>query len=464
MKIVILLVLVMSSLGKLTQRNDLFGREEIIKAASTEWFTQKLDHNDPTSQEVFRQRVHIYDEYVKDGQPEAVILYICGEWTCDGIGKGLTFDAAQQLKAVVLVLEHRYYGQSQPFDDWSTPNLKYLNIHQALDDIAYFITSIKTNGNYNIKPDTPWIHLGGSYPGALSAWFRYKYPHLTIGGLASSAVVRAVACYHEYDMQVYLSAIESSQDCADRIQQVNQKIEDDLAKDPDAIKAAFGASELKDIEFLSMIADIYAGMVQGRKRSKMCDRLAKGTTVDEWFLEVKAMALETVDQESYGSEFLRDITIDFSKSSRQWTYQTCIEVGYFQTANPNAEQSTRSQELVLDFFRQLCEYSYDVPIFPDEDRTNAYFGGLDINVDHLIFSNGSDDPWQHASITKWKQGKEYDVKYIKCKDCSHCIDLRASSPEDPPELTQARKEILATFQQWVNEHQLQQQQKATIIE
>ena len=49
--------------------------------------------------------------------------------------------------------------------------------------------------------------------------------------------------------------------CVDRIQKVNEKIENDLADDPDTIKAAFNASELEDIEFLSMIADIYAGMV-----------------------------------------------------------------------------------------------------------------------------------------------------------------------------------------------------------
>lgn len=49
--------------------------------------------------------------------------------------------------------------------------------------------------------------------------------------------------------------------CVDRIQEVNQKIEDDLAADPSTIKKTFNASELNDIEFLSMIADIYAGMV-----------------------------------------------------------------------------------------------------------------------------------------------------------------------------------------------------------
>ena len=38
----------------------------------------------------------------------------------------------------------------------------------------------------------PFITVGGSYPGAMSAWFRYKYPHLTAGSLASSAVINAI--------------------------------------------------------------------------------------------------------------------------------------------------------------------------------------------------------------------------------------------------------------------------------
>ena len=43
------------------------------------------------------------------------------------------------------------------------------------------------------------IVIGGSYPGALSAWFKYKYPHIADGAWASSAVIKAVEDFFEYD-------------------------------------------------------------------------------------------------------------------------------------------------------------------------------------------------------------------------------------------------------------------------
>jgi len=59
------------------------------------------------------------------------------------------------------------------------------------------------NARYNRTGfDNPWFVIGVSYSGALSAWFRLKFPHLTCGSLASSGVVRAVYNYTDFDKQV----------------------------------------------------------------------------------------------------------------------------------------------------------------------------------------------------------------------------------------------------------------------
>ena len=51
----------------------------------------------------------------------------------------------------------------------------------------------------------------------MSAWFRYKYPHIAMGSLASSAVVQAIADYKAYDDHVYTATMWSGKECTDRI-------------------------------------------------------------------------------------------------------------------------------------------------------------------------------------------------------------------------------------------------------
>ena len=77
--------------------------------------------------------------------------------------------------------------------------MKHLNSEQALSDLAYFIGQVNANQMYGITSKNKWITVGGSYPGALSAWFRYKYPHLTVGAIASSAVILAIEDFKDFD-------------------------------------------------------------------------------------------------------------------------------------------------------------------------------------------------------------------------------------------------------------------------
>lgn len=70
------------------------------------------------------------------------------------------------------------------FRDLSTKNLQYLTSHQALADLASFITEM--NLKYSFPETTSWIAFGGSYPGSLAAWLRLKYPHLVHGAMSAS--------------------------------------------------------------------------------------------------------------------------------------------------------------------------------------------------------------------------------------------------------------------------------------
>jgi hypothetical protein len=68
-----------------------------------------------------------------------------------------------------------------------------------LRDLAYFIGWISKSGLYRISSKNSWITVGGSYPGAMAAWFRSKYPHLTVGSISSSGVVLAVEDFKMFD-------------------------------------------------------------------------------------------------------------------------------------------------------------------------------------------------------------------------------------------------------------------------
>lgn len=74
---------------------------------------------------------------------------------------------------MTIVLEHRYYGLSNPFPDLSVKSLKFHTIQQAIDDLEYFAKTVDLPmaGGDALKPgQAPWILIGGSYSGALTSF------------------------------------------------------------------------------------------------------------------------------------------------------------------------------------------------------------------------------------------------------------------------------------------------------
>jgi len=70
-------------------------------------------------------------------------------------------------------------------------------------------------------PTRKTIVIGGSYPGALSAWFRYTYPEIAIASWAASAVVQPWEDMWSYDEQIYQSTYDVEPTCAFSLQRMN---------------------------------------------------------------------------------------------------------------------------------------------------------------------------------------------------------------------------------------------------
>ncbi|XP_047322719.1 probable serine protease EDA2 [Impatiens glandulifera] len=396
------------------------------------WFNQTLDHFSPYDHRQFPQRYYEFLDYFAphDGP---IFLRICGESACDGIPNDYLRVLAKKFGAAVVSLEHRYYGKSSPFNSLKTENLKYLSSKQAISDLAAFRQYYQDlqNTKLNISSvENPWFVFGVSYSGALSAWFRLKFPHLTCGSLASSAVVLAVYNFTQFDQQVGESA---GPQCKAALQEVTRLVDQRLMDDSKAVKVLFGAESLDiDGDFLLFLSDAAVMAFQYGNPDRLCSPLVEAKNNGKDLLDVYAtyvkeyfMGTFGVSTESYNQHFLKK-DAPTESADRLWWFQVCSEVAYFQVAPSN--DSIRSSKVDTRYYLDLCKNVFGEGVYPDVDATNLYYGGTSIEGSKIIFSNGSQDPWRHAS--KQTSSPEMPSYLITCHNCGHGVDLRGC-PQDP---------------------------------
>ncbi|KAG2547913.1 hypothetical protein PVAP13_9KG139100 [Panicum virgatum] len=376
------------------------------------WMNQTLDHFNPTDHRQFKQRYYEFLDYYR-APNGPIFLKICGEASCNGISNDYLAVMAKKFGAAIVSPEHRYYGKSSPFDSLTTENLQFLSSKQALFDLAVFRQYYQEtlNAKYNRSgADSSWFVFGGSYAGALSAWFRLKFPHLTCGSLASSGVVLAVYNFTDFDKQIGDSA---GPECKEALQEKNGT---DLVE-----------------TFASYVKDYYIGKF--------------GASVA-----------------SYDQQYLKNTTPAIAESAyRLWWYQVCSEVAYFQVAPKN--DSVRSPKIDTRYHLDLCRNVFGEGVYPDVFMTNLYYGGTRIAGSKIVFANGSQDPWRHAS--KQKSSEELPSYLIECKNCGHCSDLSgcpqapsniegdSSKCSSPEALNKVRKQIVDHIDLWLSECQEQ---------
>jgi pimeloyl-ACP methyl ester carboxylesterase len=172
---------------------------------SAEYVSLPIDnfaHNNKSG--TFNNRYWAASSSYKPGGP--VFIYDVGEADASTSALFRIQNSTSFFKQIVdkyngigIVWEHRFYGNSSPGGpvNINTPaeNFRFLNTEQSLADVAAFASqfSLKNRGlNYTLTPEkTPWVFVGGSYPGMRAAFMREKYPDTIYASYASSAPVQA---------------------------------------------------------------------------------------------------------------------------------------------------------------------------------------------------------------------------------------------------------------------------------
>lgn len=415
-----------------------------MRAQEILFFNQKLNHKDPASTS-FKQRYFIDSQYAS-GADAPVFYVICGEWNCAGTGSySFVESMAKKMKAHLVALEHRFYGESLPTRKLTTGALKFLNLESAIEDLAQVQRFLMQSRGFKGK----WISAGGSYAGTLAAFYRLKHPELVAGSLASSAPVLMKNEFKEYD--AHIAKVINRSACGNRVREAVTAIEAKLASEQEAllVKKTFKATELtNNKDFLYVVADMLAAAVQYGQDKLFCQSLTNNPDPIKGYAEGGLAVLSAMGETPFGISLAvaQKLEVTPDDNMRQWLWQSCRQFGWFQVAS--GKGAARSAQIDLAYHEEICRRLYSVKMGKDGALNSQWYLPLfNPETSRIIFTNGSNDPWSTLSVTEatTQTNREFDL--LLMEGAAHCNDLRLAT--NLPSVLQAHADIERTILGWL---------------
>lgn len=141
-------------------------------------------------------------------------------------------------------------------------------------------------------------------------------------------------------------------------------------------------------------------------------------------------------------------------AARSWIWQTCTELGYFQTTD-SGNKGIFGSTVPVDFFSDQCmdlfgkEYTLD-QTYIRVGNVNKKYGGADAYWgSKVVFPNGSLDPWKSLGLLAPNDDMEIDAFVIE--GTAHCADMYPASASDKQSLKDGRARILKNMDAWIKE-------------
>jgi len=437
---------------------------------------QEQDHFDEQNEKTWLQAYYVNDSFWAGAQSGApVFLCVGGEGppvdgsaVVNSLHCNVAVEWAQEKKALMFALEHRYYGchnmSACPVENFKEPKtaLKYLSSRQAVEDIANFVRNM--NAKYQLSPANKWITWGGSYPGMLAGFSRLKHPDLIHAAVASSAPVHAKLNMFEYNDAVAAAyAVEDnfvggSPACQAAIRRGHEQAASMLKNDTgiEALEKMLGLSAGSLATRDQQVNLIGYGLAEFPSQSNdpackepacniaaICKIMANSTGGDEL---QRLVAVRHAQQGQLRSSDALDSLPDF------WFYQTCLEFGFYQTCEVGSQCFFVQGLVGLKEMADGCNaYGQSIEdVSRNINETNLHYGGLQPSGPDdrtlgscVLWPNGEVDPWSTLSILE-SPGSDQPVLWVP--GASHHSWTHPSDPTDQPSVISARSSIRKTVE------------------
>ncbi|KAF5387993.1 hypothetical protein D9615_000647 [Tricholomella constricta] len=452
---------------------------------TTYYFDQLIDHNNPSSG-TFKQRFwHTY-EYYEPGGP--IILSTPGEGYFTYLtNRTINGQIAQQQNGSTIVLEHRFYGFSNPRPDLSVESLKLHTLQQAIDDLVYFAQTVNLPmpGGDQVTPDkAPWILIGGSYSGALTSWTMVDKPGVFFAGYGSSGVVEAILNFWEYFEPIRLNMPRNcSADVQAVINHVDKVFEGKNATAIQAIKESFGMGNVTHLDDVAGALrnnlwdwqSLQPTSGPGAQFYNFCDALevkdGKNAPATGWGLEHALSAWSSYFKDTYYSRICNDLNAEdclgtyditqpfwsdtsINNAWRSWFWIVCNEVGYLQEGAPRRHPTLVTRLVQPEYDLRQCQQmfpaAFSKPPRVQIQRTNRVYKGWDVKLNRLFFANGIRDPWKYATVSAPRARAHSTPRQpIALSDGFHCSDLGTASGLADSTVRAVQLQALASMKSWL---------------
>ncbi|KAH7542072.1 hypothetical protein FEM48_Zijuj02G0034600 [Ziziphus jujuba var. spinosa] len=405
----------LSPIGGLTLDDIQTSSSSLSSDFETFYYTQTLDHFNyrPESYTTFQQRYVINSKYWGGFKINAPILaYFGAEAPLDGdlTSIGFLTDNALQFNAFLVYIEHRYYGKSIPFGSReealrNASTLGYFNSAQAIADYAAILLHLKKKLDAQYSPI---IVIGGSYGGMLASWFRLKYPHITLGALASSAPI------------LYFDDI-TPQDGYYSI----------VTKDFREISENCYQTILKSWSEIDKIAVEQNGLLTLSQKFQTCEPLQESSELKFYLQSLYSRAAQ------------------YNRPPKYPVSQICGGIDGAPVGSDILDK------VFAGVVARLGNISCYVNQPQNVSETTVGWRWQDIKLilqrfgSNIIFSNGLKDPYSSGGVL---DDISDSILAVHTLNGSHCLDITRANESDPQWLVQQRKIEVKIIEGWISKY------------